>query len=40
MRPIRDFKKIEDQIRRLGRLYELGMKTDTQFEEEVEALRR
>jgi hypothetical protein len=38
MKPIRDINKIEDQIRRLGRLYELGMKTDTEFETELRTL--
>jgi site-specific DNA recombinase len=37
-RPIRDYKKIEEQIRRLGRLYEAGLKTDTEFEAELAAL--
>jgi len=36
--PIRDSKKIEEQIRRLGRLYEAGLKTDAEFKAELAAL--
>jgi hypothetical protein len=36
--PIRDSKKVEEQIRRLGRLYEAGLKTDAEFEAELAAL--
>jgi len=36
--PIRDSKKIEEQIRRLGRLYEARLKTDAEFETELAAL--
>ncbi len=36
--PIRDSKKIEEQIRRLGRLYEAQLKTDIEFETELAAL--
>jgi hypothetical protein len=36
--PLRDSKKIEEQIRRLGRLYELRLKTDAEFETELAAL--
>jgi hypothetical protein len=36
--PKRDSKKIEEQIRRLGRLYEARLKTDAEFETELAAL--
>jgi hypothetical protein len=35
----RDARAIEEQIRRLGRLYERGLKTDEEFEFELRALR-
>ena len=34
----RDSRKIEEQIRRLGRLYQLGLKTDAEFEGELRVL--
>jgi site-specific DNA recombinase len=37
--PIRDIKQIRERERRLVRLYELGMKTDTEFETELAILR-
>ncbi len=38
-RPARDAQKIEEQIRRLGRLYQAGLKTDAEFEAELATLR-
>jgi site-specific DNA recombinase len=38
-RPNQDVRKIEEQIRRLGRLYQAGLKSDAEFEAELRVLQ-